>query len=250
MANITKTFTYDLPDEYLAQTNADGNTASWTYEGPAYLYVFVRNSDGAFQCSQSYMPVNSATDQQDTAQIKAGLDQTAVLLDTANSDTDALIASLLITKDTGESTGYPQKEYALADGTVHYKRPNPQPPDHTYQVDEITYDLGNNSWKQPFPWHKPWTTIAIHTAARDAGLAGAQARLTEYDANLTDAQKTAAQAFITEMTDLYTTYATVVAADAPHMIPFPSDPTLELIPNYDYNTDPDGRLNDAATDGQ
>ena len=39
MANITKTFTYDLPDEYLAQTNADGNTASWTYEGLSLIHI-------------------------------------------------------------------------------------------------------------------------------------------------------------------------------------------------------------------
>ena len=52
------------------------------------------------------------------------------------------------------------------------------------------------------------------------------------------------------MEALYTKYASVVAADAPHMIPFPVDPTLELIPNYDYNVDPDDRLSDAATDGQ
>lgn len=250
MANISKTFTYDLPDEYLAQTNNDGNTASWTYEGPAYLYVFVRNSDGAFQCSQSFMPVANATDQQDLAQIRAGLDQTAVLLDCENNDTDALIASLLITKDTGKAGGYPQKEYALADGTVHYERPDPQPPDHTYQTDEITYNLGGSEWNKPFPWHKPWTTIDIHKEAHAASLKGAQARLSEFDANLTTAQKTAAQAFITEMEALYTKYASVVAADAPHMIPFPVDPTLELIPNYDYNVDPDDRLSDAATDGQ
>ncbi len=242
MANITKTFTYNLPDEYLAQTNNDGNTASWTYEGPEFLYVFVRNSDGAFQCSQSFFPVESATDKADIAQIRAGLDQTAVLLSPGTSDIDATVASMIITKDTGEAGGYPQKEYALADGTVHYKRPDPQPPDHTYQVDEVTYNLGSSAWNTPFPWHKPWTTMAIHQEAHAASLAGAKDRLSRMDANLTAGQKTAGNAFVTEMEALYTTFAAVVAADAPHMIPFPTDPTLSWRENYDYNADPDGLL--------
>ena len=36
---ITKTFTYDIPDEYLAQTNSNGDTATATYTGPDKLYV-------------------------------------------------------------------------------------------------------------------------------------------------------------------------------------------------------------------
>ena len=43
MANITKTFTYALPDEYVAQTSDLNLTAEWTYEGPAFMWVFVDN---------------------------------------------------------------------------------------------------------------------------------------------------------------------------------------------------------------
>ena len=104
MAKITKTFDYVIPDEYLGQTGT--GTASWTYEGPAFLWVFVRNSDGAWLNGQSFIPARTATDQQGPAAIRAGLDETAILLDPANDDTDALIA------ERGSNYGSPDVFFA------------------------------------------------------------------------------------------------------------------------------------------
>ena len=33
MAEITKNFTYDIPNEYLSQSNSDGDTATASYTG-------------------------------------------------------------------------------------------------------------------------------------------------------------------------------------------------------------------------
>jgi len=236
MAKITKTFDYVIPDEYLGQSGT--GTASWTYEGPAFLWVFIRNSDGAWLNGQSFIPARTATDQQGPAAIRAGLDETAILLDPGNDDTDALIASLLLGKDTGEGAGYPQKEFALASGEVYYKHATPIPPDHAYEVNEIKYDLAGGAWVKPFPWHQPWMTQTQHEAARDGALTGATTRLNENRANLTAAQITAAENVIAELTNLYTKFAGV----EPFMIPFPEDPTTLWRDDYDYNTDPDGLL--------
>ena len=46
MKQITKDFTYDIPDEYLAQTKANGDTATASYTGPAKLWVFVQEQTG------------------------------------------------------------------------------------------------------------------------------------------------------------------------------------------------------------
>ena len=46
MAKISKEFTYDLPDEYTKQTSDLGLTATATYEGPEFLYVFVDAATG------------------------------------------------------------------------------------------------------------------------------------------------------------------------------------------------------------
>jgi len=251
MANITKTFSFAQPDEYLAQTNDLGLTAQWTYEGPSHLWVFVDNATGILQVAQSFIPARNAEDRADEARVRAGLDQTAVLLSPGEDDVDALIASIYLGKDTGEATGYPQKEYAFPAGhpnagEVYYKRPDPQGPDHTYDTQSIGYDLESNSWKTPFRWFQPWIDLEAHQEARDNVVAGAQAKLDECRANLTADQIAAAEAFIAEMGDLYTKFAGIDA----HMIPFPNDPTAELVEDYDYNVDPDGLLDDEATDGQ
>jgi hypothetical protein len=238
MAKFTKTFTYALPDDYLAQTDELGKTGEWTYEGPAYMYVFVKNDTGLLSVSQSFVPAKDAESSVEEASIRAGLDQTAVLLDIANNDTDALIASFYLTKDTGASTGYPQKEYALEDGTVYYSRPEPTAPDHTYDVNNITYDFETGSWQKPFPWHKPWMTTEQHMQARDGAVTGCKERLAVLGDDLTPEQIVDAESFIAEMEDLYEKFAGV----EPHMIPFPMDPTSGLIEGYDYNEDPDGLL--------
>lgn len=238
MAKITKTFTYALPDEYLAQTNELGKTGEWTYEGPAYMYVFVKNDTGLLAPGQSFIPAKDPESSAEEAVIRAGLDQTAVLLDIANNDTDAIIASFFISKDTGASAGYPQKEYKLEDGTVYYSRPEPTAPDHTYDANNVSYNFETGSWQKPFPWFKPWITIEQHMAARDGAVAGCRERVEDFGDNLTPEQIVAAEAFCAEMEDLYDKFAGI----EPHMIPFPNDPTADLIEGYNYNEDPDGLL--------
>lgn len=251
MANITKTFSFSQPDEYLAQTNSLGLTAEWTYEGPEFLWVFVENESERLQVTQSFIPAKTAADRADEARVRAGLDQTAVLLTPATDDVHALVASLFVGKDTGEAAGYPQKEYAFPAGhpnagEVYYKRPDPQGPDHTYDAARIEYDLAAGQFRTPFEWFKPWMTLEFHQEARDSAVAGATARLEEYRANMTADQIAAAEAYIAEMGEIYTKFDGI----EPHMIPFPWDPTSELIEDYDYNVDPEGLLLDEATDGQ
>lgn len=49
---------------------------------------------------------------------------------------------------------YLKKVENLPDGSV-YARPDPTPPDHTYELMECEYDFSTQSWKKPFPWKKP-----------------------------------------------------------------------------------------------
>ena len=187
----------------------------------------------------------------ETANTRAGLDERAVLLRPDENATDLLLASIPIGQDTGEATGYPQKEYAFPAGhanagEVYYKRPDPQQPNHTYAVDEIMYDLNTDSWITPFPWFKPWMTMEYHVEARDHALTGDKVRLEELRGNMTADQITAAEAYIAEMENLYTKYDGI----EPFMIGFPDNPMRELIEDYDYNEDPDGLLNAEETDGE
>ena len=63
---------------------------------------------------------------------------------------------------------------------------------------------------------------------------------------MTAAQIAAAEAYIAEMENLYTKFDGI----EPFMIGFPENPMRELIDEYDYNVDPDGLLDDEATDGE
>ena len=63
---------------------------------------------------------------------------------------------------------------------------------------------------------------------------------------MTADQIAAAEAFIAEMENVYVKYDGI----EPFMIGFPASPLAELVEDYDYNTDSDGLLDDAATDGE
>ena len=253
---FSKTFTYKVPDDYLAQTDALGLTASWTYEGPRWLFVFVDKASGKLLPSQSCIAFNRPPSADDTehANVRAGVDEIAVLID-MNSPTDeeAIIGAIYFGKDTGKAAGYPQKEFKVAgDDTVYYERPDPISPDHAYAADEIEYDPAAGAWKSPLPWFKPWITMEQHKAARDTLVADAQANLdaeaTENggQGNLTDQQRAALTAFIGELNGIYTKFS---AADGwgPHMIPFPDDPRTPWIDGYDYRVNDYDELIDAAT---
>ena len=241
MAKISKEYTYNLPDEYTKQTSDLGLTATATYEGPEFLYVFVDAATGKLLPAQSCMPVRNETEDAENAQIRAGLDERAILLRPKTSNTDAIIASVFFHTDTGKDAGYPQKEYKLPGETeAYYERPDPQLPDHTYNVDEIEYDFSAGEWKEPFPFMEVWITMEQHKAARDGILKGAQDFLAGQRANLIASQVTAIEAFITEMEGVYTKYDGIDA----FMIPFPEDPTLGLLENYDYNVDEEGLLSE------
>lgn len=239
---FSKAFTFSAPDDYLAQTDSLGLTVDWTYEGPPHLFVFVHRETGLWRPSQSCISALRpfTQDEKESAQTRAGRDHLAVEIDVANASVAELcIASILFGKDTGEAGGYPQKEYATADGVVHYKRPDPQGPDHTFAADEIRYDLSAEEWVTPLPWFKPWMTMEQHMAARDGLRADAQANLdaeaTENggQGNLTDEMRAALTAFVAELDGLYDKFS---AADGwgPHMIPFPDDPRTDWIDGYDY----------------
>jgi hypothetical protein len=250
MANISKPVTYNLPDEYTKQTSDLGLTAEFTYKGPEYLWVFVDGETGALLPSQSFIATINPTRDEEQARVRAGLDEKAVLLRPNTNGTDLLLASILLGQDTGKATGYPQKEYKFPAGharagETYYERPDPQQPNHTYAVDEIMYDLANDSWVTPFPWFKPWMTEEFHKEARDSALEGNRVFYAEIKGNMTADQIAAADAWIAAMENLYTDFAGV----EPFMIPFPENPLGELVEDYDYNVDPDNRLDDTKTDG-
>lgn len=219
MAQVTKTFTMNLPDEYLANTAENGLTGEWTYNGPAKMFVIVDATTGAYLPGQGWSHYDDErTDEENlaAAQTWAGIGKKAVML-TAEND------PILISAACGEAplaSELPQTTYTLpGESEPFYSRPTVQYPDHVYEIGDIMYDLATESWVTPFPWKKPHVTREEFLRAHTAILAQEK---TEDTDNFTDAQLTAWTAYLTEFENVPTKFADYL--DTPWMVPFPINP--------------------------
>lgn len=142
MAKIEKTFTYNIPDDYLAQTNSLEKTGTWTYNGPETIYAFFRKSDGKYD--GRYL-----TSENDGAAYPTPLDQWKVEI---NAEENPLLCCILGADEIPDYAELPQVEEELPDGSV-YRRPAVIPPDHAYELSEIVYN--GSTFVEPYPWKKP-----------------------------------------------------------------------------------------------
>ena len=219
MANVTKTFTMNLPDEYLANTAEDGLTGEWTYTGPAKMFVLVDAATGAFLPGMGWCHYDDErTDEENlaAAQTWGGVGKKAVML-TAEND-PILIAAM---SDTAPlAAELPQTTYTLpGESEPFYSRPTVQYPDHVYEIGDISYDLAAEAWVTPFPWKKP------HISREQFMAAHARILAQELDVDttgFTSAQDTAWTAYLTEFENVPTKFADYL--DTPWMVPFPINP--------------------------
>jgi hypothetical protein len=149
--NIEKTFTYDIADQYLYQTNKLKRKAEWTYKGPDKLWIFIDSSTNKISSRFHY------TERDEGADVPTPDGQIKVLVDaTVNPD----IASLI--HNEWDYGSLPHTTEELPNGAV-YGHPDPIPPDHTYELTEITYDTKKSKFVKPYPWKQPhvsWDDIS------------------------------------------------------------------------------------------
>ena len=161
MKTVNFNFNFKIPDEYLYQTDKLNLSASWTYNGPKHMWVFVNKDTGKFNYELFYIyhDENNIEQSKEFANLKAGKLNKAILIE---AEKCPIIASLFFDID---HTQLPQKEYKI-NNEVYFSRPDPMPPIETYDIDEIYYDLKNNKWIEPFAWKKPYITIEELNTAR------------------------------------------------------------------------------------
>lgn len=144
MANITKTFIYPQTDDYLSQSNTEGKTASWTYEGPEAIVVYVDKETNKKTPGGWHVPDDRPTP----------LDQYKVEI---NCESNPLLCTLFGSSRTVHADDVPNLEVELPSGN-YYRRPDPIMPDHVYEVHDIEYNPATQSFVTPYPWKRPHMT--------------------------------------------------------------------------------------------
>jgi len=213
--NVSIEFEYNLPDEYLMQTNELELTGTYTYTGPDKLYVFVRRDTMLLDPSVGFVPVDKKNPEESEkeATLKAGQGWHAVLVVAADQP---VIATLIACPKMASEL--PQKEYKLdGDDTVYYSRPDPIMPDHCYETAEISYNLTSGTFGE-FPWKQPHITMEEWEAARTMLIDAATRDIADEDT--TDEVKAELEEFKAELEALPTKFA----GWSPWQIPFPIDP--------------------------
>lgn len=219
MANITKTFTMNLPDDYLAETSEDGLSGEWTYTGPDKLFVVINATSGALLEGLGYSRYNddeSLEVNQIGADTWAGVGRKAILI-TAEDDPILLAAFYEHEPDV---SGEAQTTLTLpGESEPFYTRPTVQCPDKVYEIGDIRYDLVENRWVTPFPWRKPHINREQFLSGHAAILSSEKAVPTE---DMTSEQLAKWNAYITEFENVPTTFADYL--DTPWVVPFPDSP--------------------------
>lgn len=140
---ITKEFTYDIPDDYLGQTNDNNNTSTWTYEGPDQLYVFAYADTNIVDLSPSY------TIAEDGDEVPEPTGMYRVKVDTS-IDNHMPLASIIWQDLDFDNLVF--KEETMPDGSI-WRCLDPLPPHEVYDDDNITYNSETNTFT--YPWMQP-----------------------------------------------------------------------------------------------
>jgi len=231
VTHITHEFEYDLPDKYLYQTNELGLTATWTYQGPARLWVQVNKETGYLIAANDCIPDDGTPETAEQAKYQAGRDHIAVLV---NAKEHPIIASIMWMEI--DQADFPQVEFTRedvdpSDTTVYYSRAATPTLDHTYEIGEVRYDTTNNEWIYPLPWKQPHMTWDMLEDGRTNLIADAKQvkQNLENDPDATEGQWDELISGLTDFIAELEAIPTKFPRDTwdPWMVPFPEDPRTD-----------------------
>lgn len=202
--NIEKTFTYNIADQYLYQTNKLKRTAKWTYKGPDKLWIFVDAETNKIRSRFHYTERDNGHD----VPVPDGMIK--VLVDaTVNPD----IASMI--HNEYNYSELPQYVETLPGGAT-YGHSDPIPPDHTYELTEIVYNPTTEKFVKPYPWKQPHVTWEELMQARNGALSSSDSKMrTVLEADIPKWEE-----YRQLLRDLPTLYKDI----DPWKIPFPVEP--------------------------
>ena len=161
MAKLNIEMTYPVPDKYLSQSTAAGNTATLSYLGPDTIWVQVyKDGDNKGKWNTNPIKTNYHDDgdiEGDDDDMTAAIEALPVPLDSARIKIDCTTNPHLcaiwtdchtVGDDSGSYDKLPQTQDKLADGTVYYERPRNDsiPPDHVWHPQECRWNFDTEEW--------------------------------------------------------------------------------------------------------
>ena len=223
--NITQNFTYNLPDDYLAQTNADGNTATANYNGPDKIWIFIDEDTGRSDTSRLVL-----TEEENGEQFPVPEGQYKVKVKCA---TDPVICSLFDAQVEWDTVvGQTNIVVNLPDGTT-YERPDPTDVDHTYELDECVYNKDGTltdgvytggTWTMA--WKQPWSSWEQLIQVRNNMLAGSDSKIAD---DMPAATKAVWLTYRQKLRDLPALFNHGESDEfPPHMVNFPVEPGADI----------------------
>ena len=231
MAKLNIKMTYPVPDTYLSQSMAAGDTATLDYLGPDTIWIDVwKDGDNKGKWTNNPIKTNYLDDgdiedrenEDQTAAIEAlpvPLDSVRVKIDcTANAHICSIWTDPhTVGDDRGSYDKLPQVQSKLPDGTVYYERPEKPTPDHVWSKTESKYNVDTGEWELALI--QPWNTWDNIRAVRNHMLDDTDIKQLLPDGE----EKTAWENYRQALRDVPQTYE---GAEA-HEVPMPLSPEDE-----------------------
>ncbi len=219
MPLISQKITYDMPDEYLAQTNELGLTGEYTYNGPDKVYVMIDPKTNKIANHLGFLPYQDEWSEEENEAFAEQFSGLSFGYASISFDKDpVLLAAVLGGSYDPPGDSVPQKTYTLeGETTPFYSRPESTFPSHTIEAWDVEWD--GSEWKKPYPWKKPHVTKDELLSA----LAIVIKQDKEVDtSSFTSTQKTKWSAYLAELENVPVKFADYL--DTPWMVPFPTNP--------------------------
>jgi len=224
MSRIKNTFTYNIPDDYVSQTNVNGSSASFTYRGPQYLELSINKENSVIMAVNEGSLEDWQTRHQDGKTMVSHYDyplETAILWGRLSEDSS-----------DQDSDVFPHRTIDLPDGDANhvFKYPWPPFPWKAYDNINVQWNKATQSFNS-LDWHQSWINW---------GDIGAQAETIIIKANDEIARLEAADSDFTDLIAEWNAYKTEaqnkisVYRDAnlqPHQVVWTRAPDQEDLPD-------------------
>lgn len=219
MPLLSQKIIYNLPDEFLSQSDSLNLTGEYTYNGPDKIYVLIDPKTKKIVQNLGFLPYNDDLSEEENNSFMEQFSGLSFEYALISFDEDpVLLASVAGPSFDPPLDSVPQKTYTIEGETEpFYSRPDPTFPSFTVDAFDVEWD--GSSWKKPYPWKKPHITKEELLSVLDAIIKAEKKVDTE---SFTSTQKTKWASYLSDLENVPVRFADYL--DSPWMVPFPKSP--------------------------